>query len=115
MQTQDPLVFTVTDPRTFDGNPYDVAARSMTQVRGIVRVLQTALAPAEVMMRNAQMERQLYHSDGDNAKAHEWEDSPEGRQLKQVVEAVQLLAEDASEIERRLGALAKAAAYDPKG
>jgi len=115
MQTQDPLVFTVTDPRTFDGDPYDVAARAMTQVRGIVRVLQTALAPAEVMMRNAQMERQLYHSDGDNAKASEWEDSPEGRQLKQVVEAVQLLAEDASEIERRLGNLAKAGAYDPRG
>ncbi len=115
MQTQDPLVFTVTDPRTFDGDPYDVAARAMTQVRGIVRVLQTALAPAEVMLRNAQMERQLYHSDGDNARASEWETSAEGRQLKHAVEAVQLIAEDVSEIEWRLGNLAKAAAYDPRG
>ncbi len=115
MQPHDPLVFTITDPRTFDGDPYDVASRSITQVRGIVRVLQTSLTPAEVMMRNAQMERQLYHSDGDNARASDWETSAEGRQLTQVVEAVQVLAEDAGEIERRLGALAKAAAYDPRG
>lgn len=54
-----PTEVTFTDPREFDGDPYDVAQRAVAQAEGILKVYRTALDAAYLMARNAEMERNL--------------------------------------------------------
>lgn len=101
----DPITFTVTDPRGFDGDPYEVAQRATLQAQAVARVLATCLMTANLMARNAEMERQL--SAGKEADASAWEDSVPARMYAR-------LHRDAKTIERALAALTKAAGFNPK-
>lgn len=100
------VTFSVTDPRHFDGDPFEVADRACKQAEAVSRVLATAATTATIMARNAELERNLYTTPED-ARAEEWEDSVQARQFAQVHKA-------AKQVERALGILGKAAAYNPR-
>lgn len=100
-----PKTFTVVDPRTFDGDPFEVAERAAKQAEAVARVLVGTVETAHIMARNAEMERNLI-ADGD-AKAAEWASAPLGRRFAGAIE-------DARTIEKQLGALGKAAGFNPK-
>lgn len=103
--TQEPKHFTVVDPRTFDGDPFDVAGRACVQAQAVARVLAGAIETAVLMARNAEMERNLIANEDANASG--WEDSLHGKRFAGLVE-------QAREIERQLSILGKAAAFNPK-
>lgn len=102
----DTKTFTVADPRTFDGDPYEVAARAVAQAEAVARILVHCTETASIMARNAQLERNLIETPHD-ARAPEWDESPQG---KRFVE----LAKTAETIQKNLKVLGKAAAFNPK-
>lgn len=106
MPKQEKTVFVVVDPRTFDGNPYDVASRACLQAQSVARVLAECIDSTAIVARNAQLERNLHETPKD-ARAGEWEDSPQSRQFNK-------LYAEAKKIEQQLDTLRKAASFDPK-
>lgn len=103
--THEPKTFTVVDPRSFDGDPFEVAERAAKQAEAVARVLSGTIETANIMARNAQMERNLI--DGDDAAASEWDESLHGKRFAAQAEA-------AREIEKQLGILGKGAGFNPK-
>lgn len=103
--THEPKTFTVADPRTFEGDPFEVAERACKQTEAVARVLVGTVETANLMARNAQMERNLIEDD--DAKAAEWDTSIHGKRFANLIE-------QARDIERQLGILGKAAAFNPK-
>jgi hypothetical protein len=103
--THEPQTFTVVDPRTFDGNPYEVAARAVQQAESVAHILAVCLETATIMGRNAEMSRQE-HATGD-PQAAAWEDSAYGRKFARA-------HADCKKIERELELLRQAVGYDPK-
>lgn len=97
--------FTVADPATFDGDPFEVAERALQQSAAIARILRGTLKGARAMARNAEMERHLY-ADGE-CDAREFENSPQARALDNLLT-------DLACAERTLKTVAKAAAYNPR-
>lgn len=97
--------FTVADPRSFDGDPYEVAARAAAQAAAVARILAQTVESARVMARNAEMEREL--SRGDDPKPVKWDEGPHGRRFDEVQSA-------AEAAEKALQILGKAAGFDPK-
>lgn len=100
-----PMTFTVADPRTFEGDPYEVAERALKQAAATAAILEKMLDGADRMARNAEMERAFANQE--EPKGSEWRSTPQGRQVKSVMEAT-------AAIKKRLAALAVAAAYNPK-
>lgn len=94
------------DPRTFDGDPYEVASRAVRQAEAVTRILATAVDGAHVMTRNAELERQLVVSGECDAIAYE--DSAENRRWVRINEAVQ-------QVQKDLAVLVKVAGFNPKG
>lgn len=97
----DPRHFTVVDPRTFDGNPFEVADRAVAQVIGLLEIIQGAIDDAELMARNAELERQCQRKEDLDAVG--WPDSAEGKRwagvrsvTEQTTSAVQILKRAAS-------------------
>lgn len=101
----EPSTFVVADARTFDGDPYEVAERAIRQARAVQEIYLHCLTGAELMARNAEMERNLYHSD--DPKAAEWEASPQGKRFQQLKDAAESHA-------KVLVLLEKAASFNPK-
>lgn len=99
--------FAVTDPRTFDGDPFEVAARACRQAEAVARILAQVAEGAELMARNAEMERNLIASGGEEAGASLWDGSPQARQFRKIIE-------EGREAEQRLKVLGKAAGFNPK-
>jgi hypothetical protein len=97
--------FTVTDPRTFDANPYEVAERAVAQLEALVTILRRMLPPAELMARNAEMTRRM--DLGGTPDGDRWVEEPQGRQWADLAEKLEAL-------ETRLRAMKTAAGYDPK-
>lgn len=95
----------VSDPREFDGDPYDVAERAIRQLQGLARLMELSLPATDKMARNAQMERDL--ALGLPPDAAGWADSPQARLLARI-------AEQNADHVRVLEQLAKAVAFDPK-
>lgn len=103
--TQQTKQFAVADPRSFDGDPYEVAERAFTQAEGIARILEQAIADARVMARNAEMSRQLETSGQADAAA--FEDTVLARQIDAAKSS-------AAKVTKSLGVLGRAAAFNPK-
>lgn len=103
--TQNITRFTVTDPRTLDGDPFEVAGMSIAQAKGLLALLRESLLAARVMARNAEMERQLLATGTCDAAAFE-----ETAQASQLDAIVALL----NDSERKLTALEAAASYNPR-
>lgn len=101
--------FTVSDPRSFDGTPYQVAERACNQAAGLILLAAQAVGDADVMARNAELSRVLAADDGaDTDQAvRDWGDSHQGSRLAGVLEAL-------DEAARTVQVVGKAAAFDPK-
>lgn len=100
-----PKQFFIVDPRTFEGDPFEVAERAAEQAAGLVRLADQATEAAELMARNAEMERDLILS-GD-CDAATWPTTPQGKHWTGVRESLGACAV-------RLKLLTKAAAFNPK-
>lgn len=97
--------FAIVDPRSFDGDPFEVGERSCEQVAAMIRLTLWCVEGANIMARNAEMERTLM--EGDDAKAPDWEGSVQGRQWQAVKETLEKL-------EGTTKVLSKAASFNPK-
>lgn len=102
---KEPKTFTVADPATFDGDPFEVADRALKQAGAVAVVLRDALAGSRNMMRSAEMERQIY-ADG-KADAEAFDESAQARILAGLMES-------AEQIDRGCKLLAKAASFNPR-
>lgn len=103
--THEHQAFVVTDPRTFDGNPYEVAGRACAQAQAVAVILAQCVETALIMGRNSEMSRQE-EATGDPS-ARDWEDSPAGRKFARI-------HADVKKAERDLAVLGTAMSYDPK-
>lgn len=101
-QTQ---TFSIADPRTFDGDPFEVADRAVAQAEGLAKLLERAIEDARVMARNAEMERELMRND--EPAPIRWEDGPHGKRFENIRDRAQASV-------RELGVLRKAAGFNPK-
>jgi hypothetical protein len=101
----DPKRFVVTDPRTFDGNPFEVANRAIAQISALVKIAAEAAADAEVMALNASMERDCQADKEPDAVG--WPESPQGRRWAEIQTSL-------VEISKTLVFLGLAASYDPR-
>lgn len=100
-----PMTFTVTDPRTFDGDPYEVAERALKQAAGVAAVLEKMLDAADRMACNAEMERAFAaHED---PQGSEWRNTPQGARMARI-------AKDVGNVRKGLNVMAQAAGYNPK-
>jgi hypothetical protein len=99
------VTFTVVDPRTMDGNPYEVAERAIKQMAGVASVLKAMVDATEKMARNAEMERAF--ANRQEPQGSEWPNTPQGK-------AWARLDTDVTIIIQALNTLGTAAAYDPK-
>jgi hypothetical protein len=97
--------FTVADPRTFDGDPYEVAERAVRQAAAVAAILKQAIDSAYLMARNAQMERDLVASG--ECDAYAYDESAEGRRFATIKAEVE-------NVESRLKPLTRAVGYNPK-
>ena len=103
--TQFNKTFTVTDPRDFDANPYEVAERAVAQLEGLVLLARQVLPVSELMARNAEMTRRLEL--GGQPEGDRWTEEPQGRQWK-------ALTDELDQTLKRLRAMKAASSYDPK-
>jgi hypothetical protein len=103
--TQNITQFTVADPSTFDGDPFEVGERACLQSAALAGILLDSLGGTRLMVRNAELERQLLTSGECDAPA--FDESPQGKKL------ATLLAQTKAAV-KTLETLATAAAYNPK-
>lgn len=101
--------FTITDPREFDGDPFQVAERAIQQAQALAALAEKSLDAAEIMARNAELERSLLLDKEASLMpvAAGWPESPQGRMIDSAREALQTS-------QRKLKVVAKAAAFNPK-
>jgi hypothetical protein len=102
---KEPKTFTVADPATFDGDPFEVAQRAMEQARAVAGIFRFALEGALPMLRSAEMERQIYATGEADAEA--FDTHAQARMIGAMVQ-------DCAEVERMCGLLAKAAGFNPR-
>ena len=103
--THQTRTFTIADPRSFDGDPFEVADRAVAQAEGLAKLAHNAAKDAFVMARNAEMERELMR--GDDPQPMEWEDGPHGRRFQEAMDRINDTITD-------LALLRKAAGFNPK-
>lgn len=97
--------FTLADPRSFDGDPFEVAARSVAQALALLALCHKALEGASLMARNAELERQAQRKEDLDPAA--WESGPQAARLKAA-------RADIFRITNELAPVQAAAGYDPK-
>ncbi len=97
--------YTVVDPRQLDGDPYEVAALAIEQAAALAGHYRHALEIADLMARNAEMERQLYFTG--EARPEKYTEGPQGRKFR-------VLDMSIANAQETLQTLAKAASFDPK-
>jgi hypothetical protein len=97
--------FTVADPRTFDGDPFEVAERAVAQAAAVAGVLDQMLDAANKMARNAEMERAFIAHE--EPQGSEWHNTPIGKRFEEV-------HQKAASIYKTLGYLKVAAGYNPR-
>lgn len=100
-----PKHFTVVDPRTADGDPYEVAVRGIAQLEGIAFIALEQVEAAKILALNAALERQL--TTGKDADPSEFHESPEGTKWA-------LVEEQLGSVVRTLSALKRAASFNPR-
>jgi hypothetical protein len=100
----------ITDPREFEGDPYQVAERAIQQTRALTKLVRENVEAVNLMARNAELERQLaFGVEGQElrAAAAAWPESPQGRKIAALLDALE-------QTESTLAPLEKAAAFNPK-
>lgn len=100
-----PTTFVVTDPREFDGNPYEVAERAVQQAEALLDLTIRAVEDAETMARNADLEQQM--DLGGEPDAAAWTHGPAGHKWQTILDGLALSA-------KTLSVLRQYAAWNPK-
>ena len=95
----------MTDPRTFDGDPFEVAQRAAIQAEAVAQILTKCVADAALMARNAQAERDLLRTGGCDMAGYA--DTAEGRRFASIHERITSAQSD-------LSILARAVGFNPK-
>lgn len=103
--TQEPKIIAVVDPRTFEGDPYEVAERAVAQLKGLLGVVEEAVEPVKLMVRNAELERQLAREEAPDAVG--WDETTEGRRWQAVEDKILGLRNE-------LSILKRVAAFNPR-
>lgn len=96
--------FVMADPAYFEGDPFEVAERTLVQLEAMAKLVEGGIDDAEAMALNAEMERNIYLSDSPHAT--DWETSPQKKRLDKA-------REHAYELRKILSGVAVAAAYRP--
>src|SRR5688500_17668076 len=97
--------FVIADPRSFDGDPFEVAERAAAQALALVKLAEEAVDGEQVMARNAAMERDLI--DRRTPDPVGYDSGPEGRQWVDVRAHL-------AGVRTRLAILTRAAGFNPK-
>ncbi len=92
------------DPRFLEGSPYEVAGKAIEQAERAAELLDTALTDANVLARNAELQRQLDTTQ--TCSAERWDAGLQARILTGFKAA---LAEHGT----KLSAAKRAASFDP--
>lgn len=100
-----PRHFTIVDPRSLDGDSFEVADRAVGQLVGLVNMTREALDAAKLMARNAELERQCQRDETLTPEA--WPDTAEGRRWAKV-------DADLEQTEKDLRVLRQVAAFNPR-
>jgi hypothetical protein len=95
--------FVVADPRTFEGDPFEVAGRAVDQAGALATLLEQAVEDAYVMARNAELERQA----AGEMDVSLFESGPQGRKFQGIEDALRTSV-------RELKILRTAASFDPR-
>lgn len=103
--TQNPTAFTVVDPRTFDGDPFEVAGRAVAQLAAVTAIAEASVEGAKLMARNAELERQCQRDVDLDAVG--WPLTAEGKKWTAIEEALAAVNSD-------LKLLTRVAAFNPK-
>lgn len=100
-----PIEIVFVDAREFDGDPYEVAGQAIAMADGILQVGERAIEVADLMARNAEMERNM--ALGNPPAGDKWPETPQGKLWVGVAQRVE-------ELRKRLRTLRAAAEFDPK-
>jgi hypothetical protein len=100
--THSPRHLVITDPRTFDGSPYEVAERAVAQTAGLLTVVLDTMPLTEKMVVNADMSRQIAIGE---------DPDPAASALRRRLQQAHLKLADAA---RDLEIIRRAAGYDPR-
>lgn len=84
MPVNEDYTVVLTNPADYDGDPFEVAQRSVKQAVAMARVYVAATESARLMARNAELERQLMRDGSCDAVA--WEESAEGKRYAKLIE-----------------------------
>lgn len=103
--TYPPKHFVVTDPRCFEGDPFEVAERAAEQAEALTRLAMQAADDANIMARNAELERQIIRDEELDAAG--WEDSPQGVRWKHITATL-------GELSKTMISLRRAAGFNPR-
>lgn len=101
----DPKHFTILDPRSFDGDCFDVSERAVGQTASLLDLTIESIEGARLFARNAELERQLYRKEDPDATG--WPDTAEGKRWARL-EAV--LEQAAAELQ----VLQRVASFNPR-
>lgn len=93
--------FVVADPRTFDGNCFEVADRAIAQTEALVALAAETAGDARIMARNSELERQP------EPDAIAWDTTAEARRWDNVAQLLTAVLTD-------LKVLRRVASYNPK-
>lgn len=98
--------FTYYEPgRTFDGDCYEAAGKSVEQTHRITKLLRKSIYDTHIQTRNAFMQRNL--DLGNKPKGGEYDETGEYKLLAKMDAAVHA-------IQKKLSALHRSVTYDPK-
>jgi hypothetical protein len=100
--THQPKIVVVADPRTFDGTPYAVAERAVSQIAGLLGQALDIMPETRSMVLNADLERQMALGN---------EPDPTKTLLAGRILAIE---KHIAEARKQLEIIQRAAAYDPK-
>lgn len=106
-QIEDPKTFTIADPRTFEGDAFEVADRAVAQAEAVARLLGQMLPKVTLMTRNAELERAIISGDDLPETASGYPESPQGKLIERIEDKT-------ASVYKSLGALRAAAGYNPK-
>lgn len=103
--THNTQTFAIADPRTFDGDPFEVAERAVAQLAGLAALIDREIPATLLMVRNAEMERNLIATD--EADAAGFDESLQGQRWQEARDRLLGFRND-------LAILRRVAAFNPK-
>lgn len=100
----DTTTFQYTDPREFEGSPFDAARGAAEQAESLIKLAKSSVADTFIIARVAELQRQ--QDAGNDLSVAMFDDSPIGKRLRTV-------ESDLGELSTLLARLAGAVSYDP--